>query len=75
MFSSNSYMTVKHLFNPQVSLGGAIQVQSSLPQANGQWVVYQLDLALDSKVPKGDWMATAYCYKSGFLAPPPPQAG
>ena len=72
-FSSNSYMTVEHLFNPQVSLGGTIQVQSSIPQANGQWVVFQLDLALDSLVPKGDWKATAYCYKSGFFAPAPPQ--
>lgn len=72
-FSQNSYMTVNMLFNPQISLGTSIQVESSIPQANGTWDVFQLDLALDSLVPKGEWRATAMCYKHGFPAPPPPQ--
>ena len=69
-FSPNGLM-VKMVFNPQVSFGSLIQVQSSLPQANKQWVVQKLDLALDTLTPHGQWMATAYCFPVGFLTPAP----
>lgn len=73
-FAPNGYMIVESLFNPQVAFGGTIQVQSSIPQANRTWVVQKIDLALDSLVPKGEWMATMYCYPLGFAAPVPPGA-
>jgi hypothetical protein len=72
-FQSNGYVVVKHLFNPQVSFGGNIEVQSSVRQVNGQqWTVWRLDYELDSLVPHGEWAATAYCYKVGTTPPAPP---
>lgn len=62
---------VKHIFNPAIQFLRQIQVQgSSIPQANGTWVVYKLDLDLDSLVPHGQWMGTAYCYKQGTTVIP-----
>lgn len=71
-FAPNGYMIVRSLFIPQVSFGGTIRVESRIPQANRTWVVQKLDLALDSLVPKGQWMMTLHCYPLGFAAPPPP---
>lgn len=70
-FSPNGYMIVQTLFNPQVSFGGAVRVESIIPQANRTWVVQKLDLDLASLVPKGSWLATLYCFPLGFAAPPP----
>lgn len=57
---------VKHLFNPSIQFMRPVQLQgSSITQANGTWVVYKLDLDLDSLVPHGQWMGTAYCYRPG----------
>ncbi len=78
-YSPNGYLVVRHLFNPLVRIGGQIKLQSSvlssiLPNqmADVLWTVYQLDLALDSLVPHGEWMGTALCYPSSLAAPPPP---
>jgi hypothetical protein len=72
-FSPNGYLIVRTLFNPQISFGGIIKVESRISQANREWVVQKLDLALDSEVPKGKWEATCHCYPKGFTAPPPSQ--
>lgn len=79
-------IVVDTVFNPQIAVGGLIQVQSSLlaglsvpgatttsftPPANGVWSVYKLDLALDSMVRNGQWMSTAYCYNPNFSRPFP----
>ena len=73
-FAPGGWMTLKMIFNPDVILGGNIQVESSIPQANKTWTVYKLDLALDSLIANGEWMATAMCYPKGLNAgiPPPP---
>lgn len=60
---------------------GATNASSSAPKATqsvadvGTWVVWKLDLDLDSMVPKGNWLATMYCYAKGFPAPIPPSSG
>jgi hypothetical protein len=59
-------LTVKTLFNPQVSLGGLIQIQSSLPKATGTWVVLDLNYELDSQVPDGAWSTTMTCFNPTF---------
>jgi hypothetical protein len=62
---------VKMIYNPQVQFGSQIQVQSSLgASVNKTWTIYQYDLALDSLVPNGQWMATAHCYQLGQQPPP-----
>jgi Baseplate hub gp41 len=71
-FGANGWMAVKMLYNPDVVHMGNIQVQSSIPQANKTWTVYKLDLALDSLVPHGEWMATAMCYPKNLPAPVTP---
>lgn len=71
-FSFGGFLRVNHVFNPQVYFRRNIQVQSSLPQANGLWTVYQLDYALDSLVPHGQWMGTAICFRAGLTPPPLP---
>jgi baseplate hub protein gp41 len=71
-FAANGFMVVKMIYNPDVRHMGNIQVQSSIPQANKTWTVYKVDLALDSLVPNGEWMMTAYCYPKNLPAPVPP---
>lgn len=62
---------VRTLFNPQIAFGGTIRVESSLQKASGTYVVWKIDLVLDSQVPNGKWEASAYCFAPGFAAPIP----
>jgi hypothetical protein len=74
--SPNGYMIVRKVFDPQISFGAQIQVQSSrVPQANRMWTVQKLDLELDSLIPKGQWRSIMYCYPANLPAPPPPTGG
>lgn len=59
---------VKNLFDPTISFGGLVKVKSSLKQVDevGTWAVYKLDLALDSKFPRGQWMQTIYAYNPKY---------
>lgn len=68
---------VRNLFDPQISFGGKVQVQTdeeALQKANGTWTIHKLDLALDSQVPGGEWSMTAFCYNPNSPSPviPPP---
>lgn len=75
----------KTVFNPQVAFGGTVKVQSGLlsgvlsaqknqnasfliPQ-DSIWAVYKLDHALDSLVPRGQWMSTIYGYNPHYPKP------
>jgi hypothetical protein len=78
---------VKSIFDPTVSFGSLIRVESELFQgiasaqasANAnifptEWAVNKLDLALDAKMPKGDWMSTMFAYNPNYsktIIPPP----
>lgn len=73
---------VKTLFSPLIAFGQLIEVQSSLlsgiaaaqptsPVGGGatfpsQWAVNKLDHALDSLLPKGQWMSVVYAYNPGY---------
>ncbi len=71
---------VKTTFNPLIAFGSLIKVESSLlsgiAAAQGgsspsttfptQWAVNKLDLALDSLLPKGQWLATIYAYNPNY---------
>jgi hypothetical protein len=48
-------ITVKTLFNPQLIIGRPCQVQSSLPFANGNFVMFQVSHDLESETPNGLW--------------------
>lgn len=64
---------VDFVFDPAISRGILVDVESDLKKATGQWAVTKLDLALDALTPKGEWMATAYCYNPKYPQPLPPQ--
>ncbi|MHB8272812.1 baseplate hub protein [Bradyrhizobium sp.] len=69
--SPNGYMMLKTLFNPLITFGGRVKVQSArVPLANRVWTVQQLDLALDALIPKGQWMASCHCFPVDLPAPP-----
>lgn len=65
---------VKTIFNPLISLGGMVNVESSVLSAiaqvqqqrgltfPSQWTVVKLDLALESQLPHGQWMSVVYGY-------------
>lgn len=67
---------VKTLFNPEISFGGLIRVESDVLAGIGaanaqinfptQWAVNKLDLHLDSQVPKGQWMSVIHAYNPGY---------
>lgn len=59
---TNAGIMVRTLFTPQIKLRSQIQVQSSLPRANGQWIVWALDYDLESQLPRGQWFMTLQCY-------------
>jgi hypothetical protein len=64
---------VRTVFNPAVQFFGQVQVQSSVPQASGTWIVHKLDHALDSLLPRGEWSSDVYCYEASAnpVLPPP----
>ena len=89
-------IVVSTLFDPTISFGSLVQVNSSLlsgiaatqaaksqvPQPSApssasqmaaasqtfpsMWAVNKLDLALDSLLPKGQWMSTIWAYNPGY---------
>jgi hypothetical protein len=80
---------VKTLFNPLITFGSLVKVQSSLltgvlasQQAqnpafnvptNSTWAVNKLDLALDSLVPHGEWASIVNAWNPGYPQPIPAQ--
>lgn len=84
-FTQNG-IVVKTLFNPQITFGSLIKVQSmvtdggiesisanpgTLP-ADGVWSIYKMDHALDTKMPKGQWMSTIFAYNPRYPRPVAP---
>lgn len=79
-FTQNGIM-FRTLFNPKISFGGSIKVESStldnilsaqkitnsvrIP-TNSQWGVLKLDLALDAQVPRGHWMSTIQAFNPQY---------
>jgi hypothetical protein len=57
LFNQNMII-VKTLFDPTITYGGTMQVQSDLTPACGTWLINNVELALDSMVPHGQWFAT-----------------
>ncbi len=46
------------LFNPGVTFGGLIQVDTDVQQAQGQWVVTSVSHRLEAEKPDGAWFST-----------------
>ena len=46
---------VRSLFNPAVKFGYTIVVDSDITPANGDWSIFNLDIALEAEMPGGKW--------------------
>lgn len=55
---SSKGMTVTMLYNPNVRLGGDIEVQSAIPMACGVWRVFGFSHSLSCELPDGPWFTT-----------------
>lgn len=62
---SSKGMTVKMMFNPNVNLGGDVEVQSAIPMACGKWRVFNVAHSLSSEMLDGPWFTTADVYNVG----------
>lgn len=63
---------IRVLFNPSITLGSQIQVQSSLKEASKTWNVYAIDHSLDALLPGGLWESRIACLppEIGPVLPP-----
>jgi hypothetical protein len=48
-------IAVRTLFNPQLMIGATCKMQSSLPFANGNFVMFEVSHDLESETPNGQW--------------------
>jgi len=55
------------LFNPAIVWGGGIQLQTSIPQAAGTWIVACVGLKLESQKYNGAWFMTIVANASGLV--------
>jgi hypothetical protein len=53
-------------FNPDLKLGGQVNVNSSITVANGIWNVFSIVHELESEMPGGAWFSHIGCYKLGI---------
>lgn len=56
-------------FNPQVRFGALVQVESSLPQANGPWRVVNLVHDIEAEMPNGKWFTQMQLSKQDYVLP------
>lgn len=62
-------INVETLYDPSITFGGKVKVQSSLKPACGTWAVYGLYHHLTCEVPDGPWHSTVLCYNPKFPVP------
>lgn len=62
-------IVVTTLFNPSITYGSKVQVQSSLKPACGQWVVYSLAYDLESMLIGGHWLMRFEAAPPGYGPP------
>ncbi len=58
-YASNG-IVFRTVFNPAIIAGNQVKLQSSLPQAVGNWNVYQISHSLESNTPHGSWESEVY---------------
>ncbi len=51
------------LYTPELSLGGLVQVISTIEAAHGEWIVVSIVHTLESKVPGGAWISQIMCQR------------
>lgn len=64
IFSGNGIVLTTE-FNPDLALGGRVNVTSSLTVGNGVWNIYSVVHELESETPGGAWFSQIQCYRIG----------
>jgi hypothetical protein len=64
VFSGNGIVLTTE-FNPDLALGGQVNVTSSLTVANGVWNIFSIVHQLESETPGGQWFSQVQCYRIG----------
>jgi hypothetical protein len=54
-------INVVSIFNPDVTVGCAIEISSEIVPARGLWSVYAVSHHLESETPNGQWFTTISC--------------
>lgn len=54
------------LFNPSIVYGGAVRLETNQSRANGEWVVANVALRLQSETPNGAWFCSVLANYSGL---------
>jgi hypothetical protein len=62
---------IRSLYNPSLTFGQRIQVQSKLTAANQQWDIVSLTHSLDSITPGGQWHTNLIASWPGSVVVPP----
>lgn len=60
-------VVITTLFNPSITFGGRVQLESLLTPANGTWTVFAVSHTLESEMPDGDWFTRLECTVLEFL--------
>lgn len=55
---NSSGVTFDCYYNPNILLGGQVEIQSSIPQANDVWTVTSMSHQLSSQYPGGPWKSS-----------------
>lgn len=63
-------ITVKTVYNKDITFGGQIQVTSQIAQACGVWSVQRIDHDLSSLLPRGPWESEILATKLGVIVAP-----
>lgn len=51
------------LYTPELSLGGLVQVISTIEAAHGEWIVVSIVHTLEAEVPGGAWLSQILCQR------------
>lgn len=62
---SSNQIQFTSIYNPNIQFPGNVQLESSLPMAQGKFGVNSMSHSLSSGMPNGPWFTTVNCYKNG----------
>lgn len=60
---SSKGMSLRTSFNYNIKLGADVNVESSIPMANGTWHVFNVDHEISSQLPDGPWFSNIEVYR------------
>lgn len=60
-------IVVRTLYNPSITFGGQVQIESTLTPANGVWTVFAVAHELDAETPGGSWFTQLQCSVLGHV--------